>query len=54
MKRASQVALVMKNPPANTGDLRDVVQPLGGEDPLEEVTKSQVLLVSKVLPAYPE
>ena len=38
MKRASQVALVVKNPPANTGDLRDVVQPLGLEDPLEEGT----------------
>ena len=24
MKRASQVALVVKNPPANTGDTRDV------------------------------
>ena len=32
---ASQVALVVKKLPANTGDLR-LVQSLGGEDPLEE------------------
>ena len=32
---ASQVALV-KNPPANAGDLRDVGRSLGQEDPLEE------------------
>ena len=33
---ASQVALMVKNPPANAGDIRDVVWPLGQEDPLEE------------------
>ena len=33
---ASQVALVIKNLPANVGDVRDVVQSLGWEDPLEE------------------
>ena len=33
---ASQVALVVKNPPANTGDLRDVGLILGQEDSLEE------------------
>ena len=33
---ASQVVLVVKNPPANAGDLRDMVRPLGWEDPLEE------------------
>ena len=32
----SQVALVIKNLPANVGDVRDVVQSLGWEDPLEE------------------
>ena len=31
--RASQVALVVKNPPANTGDGRDAVRSLGWEDP---------------------
>ena len=36
MSWASQVALVVKNPPANTGDLRDVGLILGQEDPLEE------------------
>ena len=33
---ASQVALVVKNPPANAGDVRDSGQSLGWEDPLEE------------------
>ena len=42
---ASQVALVVKNLPANVGDLRDVVGPLGWEDPLEEemATHSSIL-----------
>ena len=30
------MALVVKNPPANAGDIRDRGQPLGLEDPLEE------------------
>ena len=29
----SQVVLVVKNPPANAGDIRDLVQSLGWEDP---------------------
>ena len=33
---AFQVALVVKNPPANAGDIRDVDLTLGREDPLEE------------------
>ena len=45
---ASQVALVAKNTPASAGDIRElglIVQPLGGEDPLEEdmATHSSVL-----------
>ena len=42
---ASQVVLVVKNPPANTGDVRDMVQSLGWEDPLEEkmATHSSIL-----------
>ena len=32
---ASQVALVVKNPPANAGDLRNVGSILDWEDPLE-------------------
>ena len=33
--RASQVVLVVKNPPANAGDIRDVGSISGLEDPLE-------------------
>ena len=33
---AYQVALVAKNPHANAGDVRDSVQSLGSEDPLEK------------------
>ena len=32
-----QVVLVVKKPPANAGDIRDQLQSLGREDPLEEV-----------------
>ena len=43
--RASQVALVVRNLPANAGDVRDAGQSLGREDPLEEdmTTHSSVL-----------
>ena len=34
--RASPVVLVVKNPSANSGDVRDMVRSLGQEDPLEE------------------
>ena len=42
---ASQVVLVVKNLPANSGDIRDLVRSLGWEDPLEEViaTHSSIL-----------
>ena len=33
---ASQMALVIKNLPANAGDARDMSQSLGWEDPLEK------------------
>ena len=36
--RASQVALVVKNPPANAGDGRDAGSVLGQESHLEENT----------------
>ena len=41
---ASQGALVLKNPPANAGDVRDVGS-MGQEDPLEEgmATYSSIL-----------
>ena len=39
-KAASQVVLVVMNPPANAGDLRDVGLILGKEDPLEEAPET--------------
>ena len=44
-KRAGQLALVVKNPPANAGDLEMWVHSLGWEDPLEEemATRSSIL-----------
>ena len=36
LKVASQVVLVIKNPPANAGDIRDTGSILGQEEPLEE------------------
>ena len=44
-RRASQGALVVKNPPVYAGDLRERVHFLGREDPLEEemTTHSSVL-----------
>ena len=41
---ASPAALVVKNPPADSGDLRDEVRSLGQEDPLEKgmVTHSSI------------
>ena len=46
VQTASQVALVVKNPPANAGDVRDGGQPLGLEDALEEdmATHSSILV----------
>ena len=43
--QASQVALVVKNPPANAGDIEMWVWSLGQEDPLEEgmATHSSIL-----------
>ena len=43
--RASQVEIVVKNPPANTGDIRDADSIPGSEDPLEKemVTHSSIL-----------
>ena len=39
------MALVVKNPPTNAGDIRDMVPFLGWEDPLEEgmATHSSIL-----------
>ena len=40
-----QMALVVKNPPANAGDIKMWVQSLGQEDPLEKgiATHSRIL-----------
>ena len=42
---ASQAALVVKNPPANAGDIKMQFQSLGRKDPLEEgmATHSSIL-----------
>ena len=42
---ASQVVLVVENPPANVGDISMLVQSLDQEDPLEEgmATHSSIL-----------
>ena len=42
MEWTSQVALVVKNMPANTGDARDPGSVPGWEDPLKEGTRSSV------------
>ena len=43
---ASRVALAVKNPPANTGEIRDAGSTLGWEDLLEEglATHSSILV----------
>ena len=43
-QRASQLALLMKNPPGNAGDVRDTVWSLGWEDPLEEGMATTLVL----------
>ena len=47
--RASQVALVVKNLPANSGDVIDAGSTLGQEDPLEEgMTTHSTILAWKI------
>ena len=43
--KASQVVLVVKNPPSNAGDIRDAGSIPGSEDPLEKgrTTQSSIL-----------
>ena len=49
---ASQVALVVKNPPANARGVRDTGRSLGWEDPLEEELASHSsTLAWKIPPA---
>ena len=47
---ASQVALRVKNPPANAGDVRDAVRSLGQEDPLEEGMASHSSILAWRIP----
>ena len=39
-----------KNPPANAGDIRDVVQSLGQKDPLGEKVATQAILLPQRVP----
>ena len=48
--RASQVALVVKNAPANAGDLRDMGSILAQEDPLEEETATRSSILAWRIP----
>ena len=51
MFQASQVALVVKNPPANTGNLQEMrVRSLGQKDPLEEGMATHSSLLSRRIP----
>ena len=47
---ASLVAPAVKNLPANAGDTRDMVQPLGWEDPLEEGMATHSSIVAWRIP----
>ena len=47
---ASQVALVVKNPPSTAGDIRVSVQSLGWEDPLEEGTAAHSSVLAWRIP----
>ena len=50
MDRASQVALVVKNPPANAGDLRDMGLILAQEDALEEEMATHSSILARRVP----
>ena len=47
---ASQVALVIKNPPANAEDVRNKVQSQGQEDPLEDSTATHFSILAWRIP----
>ena len=46
--RASQMVLVVKNLPANAGDIESWVQSLGQEDPLEEGMVTHSILAWRI------
>ena len=47
---ASQMALMVKNPPANAGDVRDVGSVLGWEDPLGEDMETHSSILAGRIP----
>ena len=54
MQESSQVMLVVKNPPANAGDIKMRVQSLGWEDPLEEGTAIHSNILAWRIPSTEE
>ena len=48
------MVLVVKNPPANAGDLRDMVQSLGLEDTLEKEMATPSSILAWRMPWIPE
>ena len=48
--RASQVTLVVKNPSANAGDIRDAGSIPGSEDPLEEGRAAHSIILAWRIP----
>ena len=48
--QAFQVALVVKNPPVNVGDIRTRVRSLGLEDPLEEGMATHSSILARRIP----
>ena len=54
LTRASQVTLLVKNPPANTGDVETWVWSLGQEDPLEEEMGTHSSILAWKIPGAEE
>ena len=50
IKWDSQVALVIRNPPVNAGELRDAVSILGSEDPVEEGVETHSSILAWRIP----
>ena len=48
--RAFQVVLVVKNPHASAGDIREKVRSLGWEDPLEEGMETHASILAWRIP----
>ena len=44
------MVLVVKNPPANAGDIKDSVRSLGREDPLEEEMETYCSILAWKIP----